>query len=72
MTLLDRLRSAADQSPDMDLLAFLGHRPGDPFRLTKDGLTIGGETVPIADARLALNGGSIPQPPARRIIIGDL
>jgi hypothetical protein len=74
MSLIDKLRDMQAESPDRDLLEYFGIEPGAPFAVTKDGLTVGDETISLADARLALTGGPIPQSPAprRTVAIGDL
>lgn len=74
MSLIDKLRDVASYPPETDVLAFLGWQPGDPFKVTRDGLTVGAETVPLDEARLALAGGPVPQAPLplRRVTIGDL
>lgn len=74
MALLDKLRDAAAAAPDTDLLTFFGIGPGDPLRWDKDTLTVGGETVPMAEARRALAGPPVPQTPVprRTVTIGDL
>lgn len=68
MTLLDKLRDLHAQPADGDLLDYLGIRPGDPLHWDKDVLTVGGETVPMAAARLAMAGGG----PRRTVTIGEL
>jgi hypothetical protein len=74
MSLIDKMTEASGLPPETDLLAFLGWQPGDPFKVSRDGLTVGGETVPLDAARLALAGGAVPQTPGprRAITIGDL
>jgi hypothetical protein len=73
MSLIDKLYAASALPPETDLLDFLGYREGDPFVISRNGLTVGGETVPIDEARLALAGGPIPaSDPRRSVVIGDL
>ena len=72
MSLLGKLRDAATLPPDTDLLAYLGWKPGDHFAVGRDGVTVGGETVPLADARAALNPPIPTAEPRRSVAIGDL
>ena len=73
MNLLDKLRALSEQPDDTDLAAYLGLKPGDRFALTRDSLTVGGETVPMLAVRSAVG---IPEPaqaePRRIVTIGDL
>jgi hypothetical protein len=74
MSLIDKLRAAAALPDDTDLAVVLGLAPGESCALTAAGVVAGGEWVPLADARLALAGGPVPQTPAgpRAVTIGDL
>lgn len=69
MALLDKLRALRDAPADMDLAKALGGIPA----WGKDSLTLGGETVPMSEARAALVD-PIPQTPEpkRIVTIGDL
>lgn len=46
-SLLDRLRAATPADLERSAAEVLGLRPGDAFRLSRDGLTVGAETVPL-------------------------
>lgn len=70
MTLLDQIARMRYEPDDRDLLEFFGIKPGDPLQITGDGVTVGTETVSLADARRALLGP--PSPPARTVEIADL
>ncbi len=74
MGLLEKLRDIRSQPADGDLLAYLGVASPDQLQFDKDGLTVGGVTLPMREVRLAMNGGRIPQTPEprRNILIGDL
>jgi hypothetical protein len=79
VTLYERLRALAAAPAGADLAELLGVEPGE-VRFAGDGLTVGGETVSLADCRRALAAGDPPKgdrllgPPAggRRVEIGDL
>lgn len=74
MNLIDKLRAAATLPPETDMPTVLGRKTGERFVIDKDGLTLGNETVSLADVRLALAGGPIPTTPEprRAVAIGDL
>ena len=74
MGLIDKLRDIHRQPADADLLGYLGIRPGDPLIIGKTHLTVGAETIPLRDARLAVAAGAIPvtPEPRRSVRIGDL
>lgn len=74
MSLLEALRRATVEDFDRDLAVVLNMKPGDRFSISKDGLTVGNETVPY-DVALAeiLRVSQPPAPPApSRIVIRDL
>jgi hypothetical protein len=73
VSLRDKLRELRDAPAGLDLLEFFGVGP-DGLRLTPEGLTVGGESVPLAEARAVVLGGPIRtgDAPPRRITIGDL
>ena len=72
MALIDKLRDLRAAPADADLLDFLGVGPSE-LRWTKDGLTVGGETIPMSEARDAVLGGPIrTDEPRRAVEIKDL
>jgi hypothetical protein len=72
--LIDKLRAIHDEPADRDLLEFFGVDP-DQFHWARDRVTVGGETVTMAEARAAVLGGPIASSgssPRRTVAIGDL
>jgi hypothetical protein len=76
MTLLERIRSATPADLNRDAADVLGLRAGDAFRFSKDGLTVGGETVPgdvvLAEMLRVLGDPAPAEPAPSRIVIADL
>jgi hypothetical protein len=68
MNLLDKIRAMQNEPDDRDLLEFFGIAGGD-LKITAETLTVGTETVSLADARRALHEH---EPPGRTVAIGDL
>lgn len=67
MSVLDRIRSATPADDDRPLEEVLGLKPGDRFGWDEQNLTVGDETVPIAEVLRAMG-----MEPARTIRIEDL
>lgn len=74
MALLDKLRSMAAADPNANLLEFLGVGKGGRFQIDAKTMTVGDETVTLAEAKLAIQGGPIVMTPAARrtVEIADL
>lgn len=69
MNLLDRIRHA---KPDDDLAEALGLRHGDRLKVDKDGVTVGGQTFPLAAIVNAMRKPALSPLPARAVEIRDL
>ena len=68
MSLVDKLRALRNLPDDTDLLVILGKSPECRVMVSARDITIGDETISLADARRAM----ADNPPARQVVIGDL
>ncbi len=69
------MRAATPADYGRDLLDVLGRQPGEEVRLDRNGLTIGEQTVSLAELRgvaMGLRTVWCPDIPARKIVIADL
>lgn len=72
MKLVDRLRLLAAADPRGDLLEFLGVGRGE-FQIDQDTITVGDETISLADAKAAIFGPiDVRQGKLRVVEITDL
>lgn len=74
MSLVDKIRALRDAPADGDLVEFFGLRPGDRLYWSDSELTVGTDTLPMAEVLAVLRGRPIPQTPQprRTVAIGDL